>query len=172
MTMVISAASNTELVSTIIPVYNRSALLLEAVGSVLAQTYNPIEIVIVDDGSTDDTAAIAESLAASNRDVIRVIRQANAGPGTARQRGLEQARGAFIQFLDSDDLLLPTKFEHQVRALRSQPECQICYGPSLEEDHSTHPIRRIGPMRATGVPRRTLFPGLLVERWWTTSSPL
>jgi glycosyltransferase involved in cell wall biosynthesis len=160
------------LVSTIIPVHNRPALLREAVASVLAQTYRPIEIVIVDDGSTDDTAAVADELARLSSIPILVIRQANAGPGAARQRGLDQAKGSFIQFLDSDDLLLPPKFAAQVEALQRQPECQICYGPSLEENHALRPVQRQGPMRATGMVRRTLFPYLLVERWWTTSSPL
>jgi len=161
-----------ELVSTIIPVHNRSDLLREAVASVLAQTYRPIEIVIVDDGSTDDTAAVAEELARSNPESIQVIHQPNAGPGAARQRGLDRARGSFVQFLDSDDLLLPGKFAAQVGALRQQPDCQISYGPSLEENHAMHPVRRRGPMRGTGEVRATLFPHLLVERWWTTSSPL
>lgn len=161
-----------DLVSTIIPVHNRSDLLREAVASVLAQTYRPIEIVIVDDGSTDDTAAVARELAQASAEHIVVIQQANAGPGAARQRGLDQAQGSFIQFLDSDDLLLPTKFALQVEALLRQPDCQICYGPSMEENHARRPVRRIGPMRATGSPRPTLFPLLLVERWWTTSSPL
>ena len=161
-----------ELVSTIIPVHNRSDLLREAVASVLAQTYRPIEIVIVDDGSTDDTAAVAEELARSSPASILVIHQPNAGPGAARQRGLERARGSFVQFLDSDDLLLPGKFAAQVESLRQQPDCQISYGPSLEENHAIHPVRRRGPMRGTGEVRATLFPHLLVERWWTTSCPL
>ena len=161
-----------ELVSTIIPVHNRSDLLREAVASVLAQTYRPIEIVIVDDGSTDDTAAVAEELARSSPETILVIHQPNAGPGAARQRGLERARGSFVQFLDSDDLLLPGKFAAQVGALRQHPDCQISYGPSLEENHAIYPVRRRGPMRGTGEMRATLFPHLLVERWWTTSSPL
>lgn len=161
-----------ELVSTIIPVHNRSDLLREAVASVLAQTYRPIEIVIVDDGSTDDTAAVAEDLARTRPESILVIHQPNAGPGAARQRGLDRARGSFIQFLDSDDLLLPGKFAAQVGALRQQPDCQISYGPSLEENHSIQPVQRRGPMRGTGQVRTTLFPHLLVERWWTTSCPL
>jgi hypothetical protein len=161
-----------ELVSTIIPVHNRSDLLREAVASVLGQTYRPIEIVIVDDGSTDDTAAVARELAHASPDPIVVIHQANAGPGAARQRGLDQAKGSLIQFLDSDDLLLPSKFEVQVEALQRQSDCEICYGPSLEENHAIQPVRRIGPMRSTGTARPTLFPHLLVERWWTTSSPL
>ena len=165
-------AGETDLVSTIIPVFNRGALLREAVASVLAQSHRPIEILIVNDGSQDDTASVAEELAHGSAGLIRVIHQDNAGPGAARQRGLEASRGAFIQFLDSDDLLFPGKFAAQVGALRRAPQCQICYGPSFEENHGVQPLQRHGPMRATGEPRERLFPQLLVERWWTTSSPL
>lgn len=160
------------LVSTIIPVHNRGALLRQAVASVEAQTHRPIEIVIVDDGSEDDTGAVAQDLARCSPLPIRVIHQSNAGPGPARQRGLEAARGRYVQFLDSDDLLLPDKFTAQVRALQARPECLISYGPSFEENHAVQPVRREGPMRGTGQPRPRLFPLLLVERWWTTSSPL
>lgn len=160
------------LVSTIIPVHNRSTLLREAVASVLAQDHRPIEIVIVDDGSSDDTGAVADGLAAAHPAIIRVIHQPNGGPGAARQRGLDHSHGQFVQYLDSDDLLLPGKFSAQVAALERSEEAQIAYGPSLEEDHSQRPIRRRGPMRATGTPLERLFPLLLLERWWTTSCPL
>src|SRR5438094_204673 len=98
-------------VTTIIPVHNRPLMLREAVASVVAQAYRPIEIIIVDDGSTDDTARVADELA---NDFTRVIHQANAGPGAAREAGRLVARGEFIQHLDSDDLLLQRKFELQV----------------------------------------------------------
>lgn len=160
------------LVSTIIPVHNRSALLREAVASVLAQDHRPIEIVIVDDGSSDATGAVADGLAAAHPAIIRVIHQPNGGPGAARQRGLDHSHGEFVQYLDSDDLLLPGKFSAQVEALNRSPEARIAYGPSLEEDHSQRPIQRRGPMRATGAPLEHLFPLLLLERWWTTSCPL
>jgi GT2 family glycosyltransferase len=160
------------LVSTIIPVHNRSTLLREAVASVLAQDHRPIEIVIVDDGSSDDTGAVADGLATAHPALIRVIHQPNGGPGAARQRGLDHSRGEFVQYLDSDDLLLPGKFSAQVGALNRSPEARIAYGPSLEEDHSRRPVQRRGPMRATGTPLEHLFPLLLLERWWTTSCPL
>lgn len=160
------------MVSTIIPVHNRPRLLREAVRSVLGQSYRPIEIIIVDDGSTDQTPAVADELAATFPQLIHVIHQSNGGPGVARQRGLETAQGMFIQFLDSDDLLLPDKFTAQVNALEEQPHCQICYGRSYEEDHSVSPPRRQGPIRLTGRALPSLFPELLLSRWWTTSSPL
>src|SRR5947207_15526114 len=95
------------LVTTIIPVHNRPRLLGEAVASVLAQTYRPIEIIIVDDGSTDDTPAVVDAMAARHPSVVRAIHQPNAGPGAAREAGRRMARGEFIQYLDSDDGLLP-----------------------------------------------------------------
>ena len=112
------------LVSVIIPVHNRPGVLQEAVRSALEQTYRPLEIVIVDDGSSDSTGLVADDLASAHPGVIQVIHQENGGPGVARQRGLEQSRGEYIQFLDSDDLLLPGKFAAQVSALEGQPECE------------------------------------------------
>src|SRR5690348_2665066 len=107
------------LVSTIIPVHNRAALLREAVASALAQTYRPIEIIVVDDGSTDQTRQVCDELAAQYPQEIRVIHQANTGPGLAREAGRRVARGEFLQYLDSDDLLLPEKFARQVAGLNA-----------------------------------------------------
>lgn len=106
------------LVSTIIPVFNRPVQLSEAVQSVLDQDYRPIEIIIVDDGSTDETLATAQALERSQADIVRVMSKTNGGPGLAREHGRQQAHGEFIQYLDSDDVLLPGKFSVQVAALR------------------------------------------------------
>jgi glycosyltransferase involved in cell wall biosynthesis len=95
------------LVSTVIPVHNRPGMLAEAIASVLAQTHRPIEILVVDDGSTDDTGRAADALAAANAQIVRVVHQANRGPGAAREAGRRLAGGEFLQYLDSDDLLLP-----------------------------------------------------------------
>src|SRR5262245_52008268 len=116
------------LVSTIIPVHNRPLLLQQAVASVLAQTYRPIEIVIVDDGSTDDTAQLITALAAGYPSIVRHLRIPNGGPGAAREAGRLMANGEFIQYLDSDDLLLPRKFEMQIGGLRENPKCDVAYG--------------------------------------------
>ncbi|MEB3199690.1 MAG: glycosyltransferase family A protein [Synechococcaceae cyanobacterium] len=160
------------LVSTIIPVYNRAGLLREAVQSVLAQSHRPIEILIVNDGSTDTTAAVAEGLAAEHPQLIRVLHQDNAGPGVARQRALAEARGEYIQFLDSDDLLLSSKFERQIALLLENPDCQVCYGISHQQDLGDTPVLHPEPLKGTGQPRSQLFPLLLVERWWSTHTPL
>src|SRR5262249_59873860 len=95
------------LVSTIIPVHNRPLLLQEAVASVLAQTYRPIEIVIVDDGSTDDTAQSIIALAEGYPSIVRHLRIPNGGPGAAREAGRVTASGEFIQYLDRRAPLLP-----------------------------------------------------------------
>lgn len=157
------------LVSTVIPVYNRAAMLREAVASVLDQTWRPIEIVIVDDGSTDDTVLVAQELAASHPDIVRVLSQPNAGPGVARETGLETSRGEFIQFLDSDDLLLPQKFELQVRGLSEDPEAGISYGKTYAR---TNGIRLPAPSQLSGERHREIFPALLRGRLWETSTPL
>jgi glycosyltransferase involved in cell wall biosynthesis len=157
------------LVSTVIPVYNRPAMLREAVDSVLAQTWRPIEIIIVDDGSTDDTPAVEAELCRRHPDTVRVLRQANAGPGVARQLGLEAARGEFIQFLDSDDLLLPEKFALQIAGLRNDPDADIAYGKAYAR---TSGERLPDPAQRTGQRVRTLFPALLQEPIWPTMAPL
>lgn len=157
------------LISTIIPVHNRSDLLREAVNSVLAQDYRPIEIIIVDDGSTDDTPAVADELQMQHADIIRVIHQANAGPGPARQAGFEASRGEFIQYLDSDDLLLPGKFSLQVRGLSNDAEAGISYGPTLERDEKTG-VTEV--THGTDVKQRDIFPAVLKSRLWATLTPL
>lgn len=158
------------LVSTIIPVYNRPAMILEAVGSVLAQTYRPIEIILVDDGSTDDTPAVLDQLAQQHPDEICVIHKANGGPGLAREAGRQIARGEFIQYLDSDDWLLPNKFADQVAALRDHPECGIAYGITRLVDDSGKVLEE--PGKWTGRKIDYLFPGLLIDRWWYTHTPI
>lgn len=158
------------LVTTIIPVFNRPSLLLEAVRSVLDQTYRPIEIVIVDDGSTDDTGRVAEGLATANPREIYVCHIENSGPGLAREAGRQMARGAYLQYLDSDDLLLPGKFEAQVSALAADPGCGIAYGKTLFTKVGESPIRQA--YKGTGVRRDFLFPELLMDRWWCTNTPL
>jgi glycosyltransferase involved in cell wall biosynthesis len=158
------------LVSTIIPVYNRADLLREAVASVLAQTYRPIEVVIVDDGSTDHTVQVCDELAAQHGEAIRVIHQSNNGPGLAREAGRRVARGEFIQYLDSDDLLLPEKFELQVAGLNAHPEFGAAYGKTRYR-HSDGQIEP-GAWKGSGKQVEAMFPSFLRERWWDTPTPL
>ena len=104
-------------VSVIIPTYNRSKLLRVAVESVLAQTYPAIEIIVVDDGSKDDTAAVMAEYAGH----VTYIEQANAGVSAARNTGFRASSGEYINFLDDDDTFMPTKIERQVEVLKAQP---------------------------------------------------
>ena len=110
-------------VSAIIPTYNRKAFVLEAIESVLAQTYKDYELIVVDDGSDDGTAEALKQYG----ERIRYVYQRHGGVSTGRNRGLELARGEFIAFLDSDDLWLPKKLQMQVAFMDANPQAQICY---------------------------------------------
>src|SRR5436309_5970333 len=158
------------LVSTIIPVWNRPVLLAEAVASVLAQDYRPIEIIIVDDGSTDDTAAVADALAREHAGIVKAIHIANGGPGVAREAGRCVARGGYIQHLDSDDVVLPGKFAMQVAALDASPECGAAYGWTRFRHYDGHIEPR--PWKRSGERIDTMFPSMLTMRWWDTPTPL
>ncbi len=158
------------LVSTIIPVYNRPEMLREAVESVLAQTYRPIEVIISDDGSTDDAGLVADRMAGEHPAVIRVVHNPNRGAGLAREAGRAVAKGEFIQYLDSDDRLLPRKFELQVQALRMRPDCGAAYG-YIQRYGADDSADRV-PLKWSGRELPTLFPWLLVDRWWNTDCPL
>ncbi|MBN1257818.1 MAG: glycosyltransferase family 2 protein, partial [Planctomycetes bacterium] len=103
------------LVSVITPAYNHGRFLGEMLESVMGQTYNPVEAVIVDDGSTDDTATVAQSLAKQYGEKrIRFFQGKHQGSQKTRNRALAQCRGEFIQLLDSDDLIHKDKFRLQV----------------------------------------------------------
>lgn len=158
------------LVSTIIPVYNRPEMVKRAVKSVLDQTYRPIEIIIVDDGSTDQTPDVLLQLQLEHPAEIHLIYQPNSGAGAAREIGRQEARGDYIQYLDSDDYLLPNKFADQVSALIANPQCDIAYGTSRLED-ANGKILEVAS-RHTAQNMQSLFPLLLVQRWWHTHTPL
>jgi glycosyltransferase involved in cell wall biosynthesis len=157
------------LVSTIIPVYNRAAMLREAVDSVLRQTYEPVEVIVVDDGSIDGTLEAANAIAEEHPALVRVLTQRNGGPGAARNLGLAHARGEFIQYLDSDDTIEPKKFELQVAALREHSEAGVAYGLTRRVDAETGAVRE---WARTGDDIPNLFPGFLMQRGWDTNSPL
>jgi len=111
------------LVSVVIPTHNRRDLLAEAVASVREQTYDPIEIIVIDDGSGDGTAEMIRERFPR----VRLVRQPHRGVSTARNRGIAEAQGEYIAFLDSDDLWLPKKLAAEMDALLKNPELKICH---------------------------------------------
>ncbi len=110
-------------VSVIIPAYNAEKYLSCAIGSVLAQTWKASEVIVVDDGSTDNTAAIA----AGFRDV-RLIRNTHSGAAATRNLGVRQATGRYLAFLDADDLWLPDKLDRQLVHLAHTPKAKAVFG--------------------------------------------
>lgn len=121
------------LVSVIIPTYNQSRLLREAIDSALAQTYGPLEVIVVDDGSTDDTP----QQCATYGDRIHYIRRANGGTAAARNTALAAARGEFVALLDHDDCWLPTKIEKQVLCMGTDPRIGMVHTAGRVVDRDT-----------------------------------
>lgn len=124
-------------ITVIIPVFNCERYLAETIQSALAQTHSSAEIIIVDDGSTDGSATIAQSYAPR----VRYLSQANLGPAAARNLGIECATGNLLAFLDADDLWMPDKLARQVQVLHTDPACEAVLGrvenfisPELGED--------------------------------------
>ncbi len=128
-------ASHGVKVSVVIPAYNRADLILETIQSVLAQTFTDYEIIVVDDGSTDNTAEILRELIESGK--IQYVWQENQGESAARNHGLRLAQGEYIAFLDSDDLWLPQKLEAQVSYLDAHPEAGLAQSSFTKFDDAT-----------------------------------
>jgi glycosyltransferase involved in cell wall biosynthesis len=156
------------LVSVVIACYNHGRFLPAAVESVLAQDYEEIELIVIDDGSTDETPGVAARFRA-----IRYLRQENHGAAAAKRAGLEAASGEFLMFLDADDTLLPGAVGSLVRALQERPECAYSYGHQqfvdaggalitsrqrraeryqmcIEDDPYRHMLRTNHPIRVSG----------------------
>ena len=111
------------LVSVVVPVYNVEGFLREALDSLFAQDYEPFEVVVVDDGSTDGSGTIARSYPE-----VRYLRQENQGPAAARNAGIAAARGEIVAFADADDVQLPTRLSVQVGYLIEHPEISATLG--------------------------------------------
>jgi len=137
-------------ISVVIGVYNAEPYLAEAVDSVLMQDYRPLELIVVDDGSTDGSGEVAQRY-----EEVRLIQQANAGNGSARNTGLQAATGEFLAFLDADDRFTPGKLSLQMRALDEDPDLDMVFGhvqefvsPELDEETRA----TIRPPAATPMP--------------------
>jgi glycosyltransferase involved in cell wall biosynthesis len=153
------------LISSIVPVYNGENYLAEAIESILKQDYEPSEIIVVDDGSTDGTGAVAARYGKR----LRYFRQDNAGPAAARNLGINAATGDFIAFLDADDLWHSEKLSRQMSRFEARPELDYCVGhvqnfwiPELKEEEKRfrgHRISKPLPGYVTGtlMARRRLF---------------
>ena len=137
---------HTPLFTAVVATYNRANLVGKAIESILAQTYENIEIIVVDDGSTDATPSLLRQFC----DQVTVIYQPNAGPSAARNRGIVAARGEIVAFLDSDDVWLPNRIERQVSVLQKVDESVPCCVCNVE-------------MRFTSGPRRTSFQNALLD---------
>jgi glycosyltransferase involved in cell wall biosynthesis len=111
------------LVSTIIPVFNGEKYLTEAINSVINQSYTPIEVIVVDDGSIDSSPRIAEGYLN-----IRLLRhEKNEGVSSTRNSGIKATKGSMIAFLDADDIWLPDKIQEQINFLEEQPDLGVCF---------------------------------------------
>lgn len=127
-------------VSVIIPAYNAAATIYDTIASVLAQTFTDFEVIVVDDGSTDRTAELAVSTGDPR---IRLIGTENGGVSRARNRGISEARGELIAFLDADDIWLPRKLSCQVRVLEAKPEVGLCVTRATRIDTTSRPIGEV-----------------------------
>jgi hypothetical protein len=141
-------------VTVVIPAFNAQRYIREALDSVLAQTYRDFEVVVVDDGSTDSTREIVASYGDPSTSLragpVRCVSQANAGPSPARNRGIREARGQLIAFIDSDDLWMPEKLAEQVPLFDAEGRVGLvyCHGERMAADGSPiptpHPPKPVG----------------------------
>jgi glycosyltransferase involved in cell wall biosynthesis len=167
-----------KLVSVIIPCHNYSSYLPSVFQSLAKQTYPNFECIIVDDGSTDQTKTVAAELAAKDAR-IKYFRQENKGPSAARNNGIREASGEFIQLLDADDLIEPAKLELQAEYLALHPEADIVYGEA-RYFHTEQPEKRLYSMWGDNQPWMPMVSGrgkavlaaLLANNIMVISSPL
>jgi glycosyltransferase involved in cell wall biosynthesis len=135
--------------SVVVPAYNAQATVISAVRSVLAQTRPNLEVIVVDDGSTDATAEVVKRI---DDDRVRLISQSNLGLPAARNAGVTAARGEYISLLDSDDLFLPRYLERSERALRSTADAGFAYTDAYVFDAVSGRVRRRSAMARSNPP--------------------
>jgi len=163
----------TATVACVVPVHDGERYLAETLRSILAQTHPPTEVIVVDDGSSDRSAPIAESFGQP----VRVIRQENRGPASGRNRGVREARSELIAFLDADDLFYPRKLERQVGRFTARPELDVSlctaenfWEPGMEAERATYAASgktRFAHAFQTTMVRRAVFDrvGMMDETW-------
>ncbi|HAA29501.1 MAG TPA: glycosyl transferase [Cyanobacteria bacterium UBA8553] len=156
-------------VSIITPLYNKAAYITETIQSVLSQTYSDWEMLVVDNGSTDDSWEKAQAFQGPR---IRLLQSPKQGPGAARNYGLDFAQGQWIQFLDADDLLEPEHLEQQLAAADENPEAEIiaCYWQEFTDENPTQRILK-SPM-GIGQPLQVLRDKAIAFAPWAVHAAL
>lgn len=144
-------------VSVIIPSYNRAELVVETIKSVLAQSFEDLEIVLVDDGSTDDTREAVSKLSGP----VRYIYQENMGRSRARNEGFKASTGEYVCFLDSDDLFIKEKLEQQVELLQTREDLGFVYCDYSFIDQAARPLDKPSIYSSHPLRRRSIFRHLL-----------
>jgi glycosyltransferase involved in cell wall biosynthesis len=139
-------------VSVIIPCFNQGRFLVEALDSVRSQTLPATNVILVDDGSTDDTAAVARRYPE-----VKYVRQPNRGLAAARNAGLARSSGDFIVFLDADDRLKPEALEVGRRELLANPQCALVWGYAIRISEHGQPLPTVPPPMVVGDPYETLL---------------
>jgi glycosyltransferase involved in cell wall biosynthesis len=158
-------SKNDGLVSVIIPVFNRKALVARAIDSVLAQTYQDLEVVLIDDGSTDGSGAVLDEYTIKHPGRVKVIHQKNAGQVVARNNGIKVAIGKYIAFLDSDDTWLPHKLDRQIPLF--QKNVGLVYAGIFEVDGKEKIVQEVRPEKKM---RGNIFYQLLEKNAMTGGS--
>ena len=147
-------------ISIIIPTFNRARYVAQAVESVFAQTFTDLEVIVIDDGSTDGTRKRLASFSDSPR--FQYVYQANAGRSAARNRGIAKARGEFLLFLDSDDWLLPNALADLLQLAASHPSARMIGGQTQFVDKQGRQFASLSPTLEEGM----AYPGLINERFF------
>lgn len=130
------------LVSVIMPAHNSAVFISESINSVLQQTHVNIELIVIDDGSTDETVSIVKGLIQKDPRILLLENQKNLGPGPSRNAGIKAAKGDFIAFLDSDDLWLTYKLEKQLRFMKEH-NLSMCFSSYLLIDETGTRLNKI-----------------------------
>jgi glycosyltransferase involved in cell wall biosynthesis len=169
-TSVSSATASQPQVSVVIPAYNVARFVAEAIRSALAQRAVSLEVIVVDDGSTDRTRAVLEGFAANPR--VSLIFQDNLGPSGSRNTALAAARGTYVGFLDADDLWEPSKAEKHVALMESAPGLDVSYSWWRTIDEASRETGRLNTVPPDRVRGGLTFRGLVIENFTGTASTL
>jgi GT2 family glycosyltransferase len=143
--------SDTPRFSVVIPAYNAAATIGETIGSVLAQSERDLELIVVDDGSTDETPTLVRELARDD-DRLDLVEQPNAGTAGARNTGLRRASGQLVAFVDNDDLWMPTYLAEMASALEARPDAGFAYCDAWVLDHARLRLRRVTELQSRPPP--------------------